>query len=373
MNFNKFIDSPLFYRIIALAFAVLLFAYTNEDKLSSTRNNTDSTMLANASTTMRVALQLEVNSNKYFVTGYPEKVKVKVSGSKAMVTTISNTRNFKIYADLTDLKPGTHEVTLKQSGLSSDLDYTISPAKVKITISNRKTKSFPVQFNYDKQRVGNNYKVGTPTADPDVVSATGASSEISKIAEIVAAVEIPKGTKSTFSRSVLLQALDDKGKILNVVISPQTVDVKIPVYSETTTKKVPVQLVTTGDGDSDKSYTLSSSTETVTLSGTKSDLSGISSYKISVPIDGISSTTTKSVNLVSPSNGVTIVQPKSAKVKITVGDSPSSSNESTVSSQSSSSSNSNSGTSSSSAKSSQSESESGSQTSSQGSSSSEDE
>ncbi|KRN10068.1 CdaR family protein [Liquorilactobacillus mali] len=367
MNFNKFIDSPLFYRVIALVFAILLFAYTNEDKLSSTRNSTDSTMLANASTTMNVALQLEVNSNKYFVTGYPEKVKVRVSGSKAMVTTISNTRNFKIYADLTNLKPGTHEVTLKQSGLNSDLDYTISPKKIKVTISNRKTKSFPVQFNYDKQRIASNYRAGSPTADPDVVSATGASSEVNKISEIIAAVEIPKETKETFSRSVLLQAVDDKGKILNVVISPQTVDVKIPVYSETTTKKVPVQLVTTGDGDSDKNYTLSSSTETVTLSGTKSNLASISSYKVSVPIDGVSSTTTKDINLTSPKNGVTIVQPKSVKVKITVGDS--SSGESTLSSQTSSS---ESETTSSSTKSSQDESESESQTSSQSSSSSED-
>ncbi len=367
MNFNKFIDSPLFYRIIALTLAVLLFAYTNEDNLSSTRNNTESTMLANASTTMKVALQLDVNSNKYFVTGYPEKVKVKISGSKAMVTTISNTRNFKIYADLTDLKPGTHEVTLKQSGLNSDLDYTINPKKIKITISNRKTKSFPVQFKYDKQRVANDYKVGSPTSDQDVVSATGASSEVSKISEIIAAVEIPKGTKEAFSRSVLLQAVDDKGKILNVVISPQTVNVKIPIYSETTTKKVPVQFVTTGDGDSDKSYTLSSSTETVTLSGTKSNLTSVSSYKVPVPIDGVSSTTTKRVNLTSPGSGVTVVQPKSVKVKITVG--ASSSGESTVSSQSSSSSMNE--TSSSSTKSSQNESESKSQTSSQSSSSSE--
>ncbi|KRM91518.1 YbbR-like domain-containing protein [Liquorilactobacillus cacaonum] len=337
MNFNKFFDSPLFYKIVALVFAVLLFSYTNEDKLSSTRNNTDSTMLANASATMKVGLQLEVNSNKYFVTGYPENVKVKVSGSKAMITTLTNTRNFKIYADLTDLKAGTHEVTLKQSGLNSDVDYTISPRKIKVTISPRKTKSFPVQVSYDRQRVANNYKIGSSTASPDVVSVTGAASQVDKIADVVAAVQLSKGKKQTFNQSVLLQAIDDKGKILNVVISPQTVNVKIPIYSEVTTKKVPIQFIASGNGEANKNYNFSSSIKTVTLSGTKSQLDGVSSYKVTVPIGGISSTTTKNITLSSLNNGVAIVQPKSLDVKISVTDDTSSQTDNSVSETSSSS------------------------------------
>ncbi|KRL03925.1 YbbR-like domain-containing protein [Liquorilactobacillus oeni] len=323
MNFNKIIESRLFYRIVALILAIFLFVYTNSDKLSTTRNssnNNEAGMLSNRTESMNVSLQLDVNSDKYFVTGYPSRVNVKITGPSALVTTTANTRNFRIYADLNKLKTGTHEVKLKQSGLNKELDYTINPKTIKVTISPRKTATFPVQFRYDKEKIAGDYGVGRLTADPQAVSVTGAKDDINNISEVLAVVDLTKGTKETVSRSVLLQAVNNRGKILNVVITPQAARVRIPIYNSTSSKKVAVDFSASGNGVSGKSYRFSSSTKEVTVNGTKGALSRISKMTVPVPISGLADSETQTIELQSPGNGISSIQPKSIKVKIDVTD-----------------------------------------------------
>ena len=62
-----------------------------------------------------------------------------------MVTTTANTQNFKVYADLTKLGTGKHEVRLKASGLNKELSYAITPAKIKVNIQSRNTATVPVE------------------------------------------------------------------------------------------------------------------------------------------------------------------------------------------------------------------------------------
>ena len=57
---------------------------------------------------MKMPLDLTVNSQKYVVSGYPQYVKVKISGPSALVTTTMNTQNFKVYANLNNLGSGEH-------------------------------------------------------------------------------------------------------------------------------------------------------------------------------------------------------------------------------------------------------------------------
>ncbi|GAJ27484.1 uncharacterized secreted protein [Liquorilactobacillus sucicola DSM 21376 = JCM 15457] len=325
MNLNKLLDNRVVYQILALGFAILLFAYVNSDKLNTTRNdsnNTDTTMMSSdKSETLNVDLKLNVNSDKYFVTGYPSKVKVKLSGPNALVTTTANTRNFSVYADLSKLKPGTHNVKLEQSGINKDLNYEISPQTIKVTLSQRKTANFPVQYKYDTDSLASGYDVGKPEADQQVVSVTGAKKDIDDVAEVVAAVEIPQGTRESITRQVLLQAVDNSGKILNVVITPQTVRVKLPVHSTSTSKKVTLDFVSSGTGVKGKSYKFSSDVKEVTLQGTKSALANISKLEVPVSVEDVDDSTEKTITLEKPNNGITKITPRTVKVNVGVSNS----------------------------------------------------
>ena len=223
-----------FLRIISLILALFLFMYVNGSKSGflrqNTRNNNQSSaLMSNKSVTLRMPLDVTIDNNKYIVSGYPQYVKVKVTGPSALVTTTSNTRNFKVYADLSDLTPGKHRVKLKTSGLNSELTSKIEPQYINVNIQQRKTITMKVTVRLSNKDLDNGYKLGRPHSDIQTVQVTGSRDEVNKVNRIVAFVAIPHDAKENIARQVTLQAIDRNGQTLNVVISPTTTNVSIPV------------------------------------------------------------------------------------------------------------------------------------------------
>ncbi|OYS65041.1 hypothetical protein CBF93_00115 [Limosilactobacillus reuteri] len=232
---NKgFFRRKWFLRIISLILALFLFMYVNGSKSGflrqNTRNNNQSSaLMSNKSVTLRMPLDVTIDNNKYIVSGYPQYVKVKVTGPSALVTTTSNTQNFKVYADLSDLTPGKHRVKLKTSGLNSELTSKIEPQYINVNIQQRKTITMKVTVRLSNKDLDNGYKLGRPHSDIQTVQVTGSRDEVNKVNRIVAFVAIPHDAKENIARQVTLQAIDRNGQTLNVVISPTTTNVSIPV------------------------------------------------------------------------------------------------------------------------------------------------
>lgn len=236
-NNDSFFSNLWVLRIASLVLAIFLFVYVNgskEDFLrQNTRNGQNSALMSNKSVSIKAPLQLKTNNQKYVISGYPQYVRVKVSGPSALATTTSNTQNFKIYADLTGLDIGHHTVKLKQSGLNSELRYTIEPATINVNIQPRAMATKPVQVRLSSRNVNGNYRVGTPRLSMTHVQISGARDEVRKVARVVAYVNVPKNANSDLHRQVTLQALDKNGHILNVIISPNYVSVTVPISAGT--------------------------------------------------------------------------------------------------------------------------------------------
>ena len=223
-----------FLRIISLILALFLFMYVNGSKSGflrqNTRNNNQSSaLMSNKSVNLRMPLDVTIDNNKYIVSGYPQYVKVKVTGPSALVTTTSNTQNFKVYADLSDLTPGKHRVKLKTSGLNSELTSKIEPQYINVNIQPRKTITMKVTIRLSTRDLDNGYKLGRPHSDIQTVQVTGSRDEVNKVNRIVAFVAISHDAKDNIARQVTLQAIDRNGQTLNVVISPTTTNVSIPI------------------------------------------------------------------------------------------------------------------------------------------------
>ncbi|ANZ58432.1 hypothetical protein BGL34_04955 [Fructilactobacillus lindneri] len=233
---KKFFESKAFCLIISLIFALVLFFMVHDYKLinpsGSNYQQDDPQLTSNASKQVEVPLQLNVDSDKYFVIGYPDKVKVDLKGPSALVTTTANTQNFKVTADLSNLTPGRHVVKLQQSGLNSELHAKIQPEKIEVNIQNRETDSYPVAVKYQKSHIATGYKVGKIEKDVDKVNVTGPADEMDKIKKVVAEVNLTKDTDKTFDKSTVIDALDSKGRTVNVVISPSTTKVKLPINKD---------------------------------------------------------------------------------------------------------------------------------------------
>lgn len=261
---------PMFLRIVSLILAIVLYLYVNGGSdgflRQTTRGNNDSsTSILNSSksTTVKMPLTVNVNTDKYVVTGYPQFVKVKLTGPSALVTTSVNTQNFKAYVNLSDLTAGEHTVKVKTSGLNSNVKATVDPAKITVNIEPRSTITASVKVQLSNTSLDGGYKLGTAKPALDTVQVTGARSEVQQVSQVVAYVKVPKSTTATLHQQVTLQAVDKNGKALNVVVTPGTITVTVPVSA---------------DNQSSSSQSSNSTSDSATSStSSSSDTSGSSS------------------------------------------------------------------------------------------------
>ncbi|QNQ80693.1 YbbR-like domain-containing protein [Lactobacillus sp. PV034] len=316
---KKFFDRLWFYKVVALFLAIVLAIYVNFNQPGfvpeGQRNATIKT--ATKKENLKVPLQVSVDTDKYYVTGYPEKVSLSLSGSTALVTSTVNTQNFRVFIDLSKFKPGKHTVPVKVNGLSNQLSYSINPKKITVNIQKRKSKSFPVQIEYNKDAVPTPYKVGTAKSDPSVVTVTGATSEVNQIDKIVARVVIPKDEIKSYLREVILIAEDKAGRQLNVVIDPATTNVTIPISLPKKTVKLSL---TSHGGNQDKIYSLSSNIDTIKIYGKDETLKKIDELPIDVDLSHVNADTEKTIPIKLP-KGVYQTNPAQVSVKIKVSNS----------------------------------------------------
>lgn len=164
----------------SLLLAIVLVAFVDNTQVN-TNNQTKVQEMASTEQSLKMALQVSVDTDKYYVTGYPSKVKVTLEGPNALVTSAVNTQNFRVYIDLSKLGVGSHQVPIKVSGLPSQVSYKLPQKSVKVNIQKRKSRTLPVQIGYNKNAVAQGYDIGTPTVSPETVEVTGAQSEVKAI------------------------------------------------------------------------------------------------------------------------------------------------------------------------------------------------
>lgn len=72
---EKVFDKPWFYRIVALILAILLAIYVSSNQQGFVTQGRREETLKTATKTqvIKAPLQVSVNTDKYYVTGYPEK------------------------------------------------------------------------------------------------------------------------------------------------------------------------------------------------------------------------------------------------------------------------------------------------------------
>lgn len=318
---KRIFNSRWTYRLISLFLAVCLFLYVNSSKSTTTQQmnttGTNSTTLtATEQKTVSVQLRLNVDSDKYFVTGYPEKVKVHLRGPAALVTATANTQNFRVFANLTGLRAGEHRVQLKQDGLNRDINYQIAPATIKVNIQPRQTVSFPVSVQYDKSRIAKNYVADSPNSDVTSVKATGAEGEIDRISRVVAQLNLAQNTKKSINSEAVIEALDKNGQTVNVILTPATTQVNLPITAKGHSKKVPLKFKAKNAND-DQEYSFQSSTKSIEVFGSESDLKAISEFDADVDVSDVKNQKTKTISLDSEANKVTGTDPGTVKVTVT--------------------------------------------------------
>lgn len=342
---EKLYNNPWFMKIVALAFAILLFTYVNSsNNRVQTTSGIDGLSASTTETILEVPIVVEIDQDNYYVTGFPETVSVEISGPSSIVLNAKTTKNFDVVAtDLDSLGIGTHTIELVAEGLSPQLDYQILPEEVTITIEEKKVETYSVDVEFDESFIADEFEPGTPTVNYETVELTGTASIIDQVADVKVVVNEEENVTEDIIQTLPVIVTDAEGNELDVNVNPSEVTVTIPV--DPIAKEVPVVLNQTGTPKANLSYELGISNEsatTVAIQGENELVKNLSSYPVDIDITDITETTTQSIDL-PLLEGVTSIDPEELEVTITVtqnsqGSGPSNNETSNESSSSSSSS-----------------------------------
>ncbi|QEA58684.1 hypothetical protein FGL74_02640 [Leuconostoc koreense] len=313
---KKIGQSKIVNLVISLVIAILLAAYVSSTKQGTATNSGGSTnfstLIPEKRATLKVPLNLQVDSDKYVVIGAPSTVKVGIEGSGPLVTAAQSHNDIQASVDLRSLGVGKHNVKVALRGVNSSLTSTVTPQTVTVTISQKKATKLPVQVSFDKSKIATGYIVGATTSNPKNVTISGPTDNVEAVSYVDAEVSLDSGVKESLSQSVKLVARDKDGNAVEVNISDPTANVRLDIEPEDN-KKMNLS-ATINNGDSND-YTVTFDPKTVTAYGSSDILKSVDTISIPVDVGDISSKTTRTLEIPTQTG---IVEYNVSKVKVTI-------------------------------------------------------
>lgn len=312
---NRPFDRLLNNKIFLITFSLLLSfgVFLVVDKNADIMLNKSADVLTNQDLT---ALY---NEEAYVVEGLPKTVDITLIGRRADLYLAKQYPNDEVIVDLRDLRPGSHEVSLKYNGSVSSVEYKLAPSSVAVVIYEKLTESRTItpEILYEN-KLDSKYTISNISFSRDEVYIKGAEYKLEEVAIVKALVDVRKivnpSVGTTTLKDIPLVAYDANGEIVDVEIVPETIDATLEITSPS--KEVPLKVDPAGDvvfGKSIESMTLS--TTKVTIYGDEETLSNINSIPVKIDVNGLSKDTEFNVNISKPS-GVKEMSTSTVVVKV---------------------------------------------------------
>lgn len=304
---------------LSLALAIIIFITVDQKILNFSTNSAE--VLKDQTVTVLY------DQDRYVVEGVPENVDITLIGSKADLYIATQSPSNEVTLDLWGLGVGQHQVDLTYSQLNANIDHDVNPAYATVIISEKisATKTLSIDL-LNQDLLDEKYIIEDINTDITSVVIKGSSTKVEKVATVKALVDINSlinlklGTEMVISSS--LKAYDDKGNVVDVEISPSTVDVKLLI--ESPSKEVPIRVIPNGNvnydmGISNLMVNGSSEVTYVTIYGSENDLKNIEYIPVNVNVEGLNKTTSFDLELSKPS-GVKTMSVSIVNVEVQLSD-----------------------------------------------------
>ncbi|MBY0149322.1 YbbR-like domain-containing protein [Neobacillus niacini] len=311
---DKLMDNPWFIKILAILLAILLYSV-----VPNSGGKTNEINVPGENTTETIAdipVKAYYDTENLVVSGIPDMVEVTLEGPMPHVQSAKALKNFEVFVDITNAEIGNQKVTFEVSGLSDKLKATIKPGSITVAVQEKVTTEFTVEAEFDNDLIKEGYSAGQPAVKPNKVKITGAKDVVDRITYVKAALEGGDLLDSTVTKEAHVQVLDKELNKLDVVVEPETVEVTIPIRSNT--KTVPINIIEKGappEGLTIQSIELN--VEEAVISGDEDTLKETDNVRVEVDVSKITENTTLSLPVII-SNGITKVTPELVEVKVVV-------------------------------------------------------
>ena len=318
---EKITNSPWFLRIIALSFAVLLFAYVNNEnsKQFSANNRSGGATVNSSEMITDLPVIVDIDQEQYFVTGIPDSVSILLEGSTAILLNTLTTESFDIVTpDLNELGEGTFTIELRPAGLSDELDYSLYPSEVTINIEERASDNYDVSVLFNEDSLARGYTAGKPIIDTGTVLIEGSASTLEQIANVQVRLSEEENINSDISETLPVIVTDAAGNQLDVEVTPSEVNVTIPVSSNN--KDLPISLIQSGTPVEGYTYDLEFAEGTEAIANVVAEDDVLDALtELEVPVDVSGMTETSTVEIVVPvPDDATSVLPEMIEVEVVV-------------------------------------------------------
>lgn len=294
---NISLDNIWVKRIFSVFLALGLFFFVNyEDQMRFQSNEpNDGASVRGTEILTNLPIEVNIDTEQFFVSGIPDSATLRIDGPQAVIFQTVAAQNFTIATpDLNELGEGTHTIELMAEGLSNDLNSSVSPGTINLTIEEKRVEQHEVGIEInDNIDIANGFEILEPTLTNNIVNLSGAASTMEKIDRVI--VEIRSDEESINSDILMLApvlVLDVDGNPLNVNADPSQIEVLAPVVR--TQKEVPIVLREGTGRASGYNYELSlsnSESESIIVRGDPEAIEELSNFPITVNFDNMTEST----------------------------------------------------------------------------------
>ena len=264
-----------------------------------------------------VPVTINVNGDTFEVSGVPDTANITITGDATSITSVANSKDGKVIADLDGLTEGTHEIRLTTEGYGNNVNVVVDPSTIVVTLSKKVTKQFDISYDFINQsKMEDIYSPGTPVFDYTKVNVRASTKTLDSISFVKALIDV-SGQTADFEQNAKLVAYDADGNPVSADIIPDEIHVSVPVTSPS--KDVPINVEVTGsvpDGNAIKSITLDQ--QTVTVYGMEDVLADINGLTVSLDASSLTKDSTVLRPIVLPS-GVSSASISQVTMNVTLG------------------------------------------------------
>lgn len=290
----KILTNNLGLKIISIVLAFILWLVVVNI------NNPKTTVTFTAMATIENSDVITDNGKVYDILDDSNLVTFTVSGPRTTVESMSAS-DFEVVADMNkiDLDLGFVPIDVTPLKHASQITIEKKTTNLKVAIENLAKEQFVIAAAATGTPK-DGYAQGEVSVDPNMVSISGPESVVSKVAKVVATVNVD-GASGERTQKVVPVVYDDDGNVIDsdkMNILPGTVEVKANILL---TKEVPIKVESTGTPKSGYVLTeVKCSPETIVVKGSKDNLSQISSITIpaaEIDVEGISKSIEKKLDI----------------------------------------------------------------------------
>lgn len=177
----------------------------------------------------------------------PEQVTLTLRAPSSTWTTLATEKTpVRVFADLSGLEAGQHDVELKvQISVRPVGIVTYSPHSFSVTLEPLEVKEFPIEL-VTRGDLAVGYQAGTPLLSQETATISGPASLVGQVEKVRAILDISQ-VRESISRAVTLTAVDSANStIQGLTIAPEKVTVTQSISQRGGYRNVVVKVVSSG-------------------------------------------------------------------------------------------------------------------------------